>query len=183
MSAAPRPPNRKGVVYLALGSVAAIAVAIAIAPLTAPRRYQEPGVTYGKPPDFSKSYYTPPAARPDPSDGFCDQGLAKMAASILMRTGGLLGESVTPEGLVLVVQVGQWRATPLPSQQRLVAVVDCAIAGPGKDLAAVHVRQDRDGPDLLDAEAGELLEWREAGYAKIADPSSNHAGARHRRAS
>jgi len=67
--------------------------------------------------------------------------------------------------LILTVDPGQWRNLGYGMRQQLIAIIDCGDAGPGKYHTNIYVRQTSDGPDLMKASQGELVQWRADGLA------------------
>jgi len=68
--------------------------------------------------------------------------------------------------LVLTVDPGQWRNLGYGVRQRIIAIIDCGDAGPGKYHFTIYVRGP-DGTDIMKIPAAELMQWRAAGLARL----------------
>ena len=69
-------------------------------------------------------------------------------------------------GLVLTVDPGQWRNLGYGMRQRIIAIIDCGDAGPGKYHADIYVRAP-DGTDVMKIPATQLMQWRASGLAML----------------
>jgi hypothetical protein len=68
--------------------------------------------------------------------------------------------------LVLTVDPGQWRNLGYGMRQRIITIIDCGDAGPGKYHADIDIRGP-DGTDVMKIPATQLMQWRAAGLATL----------------
>lgn len=68
--------------------------------------------------------------------------------------------------LVLTVDPGQWRNLGYGVRQRIIAIIDCGDAGPGKYHQTIDVRGP-DGAEVMNIPAKQLMQWRGAGLAML----------------
>jgi hypothetical protein len=74
--------------------------------------------------------------------------------------------SVDHGALVLTVDPGQWRNLGYGVRQRIIAIIDCGDAGPGKYHSNISVRGP-DGTDIMKIPAPQLMQWRATGLATL----------------
>ena len=114
---------------------------------------------------------SPPAAAVDPAtqvkDG-CDQdpdfAFKNQVAAAAPFKGAVEADN---DQLILIVDPGQWRNLGYGMRQQLIAIFDCGDAGPGKYHTNVFVRATQDGPNLMTATQGDLVQWRADGLATL----------------
>lgn len=76
------------------------------------------------------------------------------------------GEELDNDELLLTVDPNQWRNLGYGMRQQLIAIFDCADAGPGKYHTNIIIRST-DGTDLMKAPTAELMQWRAGGLANL----------------
>lgn len=68
---------------------------------------------------------------------------------------------------LLTVDPGQWNNLGYGMRQQIIAIFDCANAGPGKYHSDIIIRSVTDGTDLMKVSTPELMQWRAAGLADL----------------
>ena len=97
----------------------------------------------------------------------CEQGSDLDFRNQVVAAAPFKGPSDVDHGaLVLTVDPGQWRNLGYGVRQRIIAIIDCGDAGPGKYHFNIYVRGP-DGTDIMKIPASELMQWRAAGLAML----------------
>jgi hypothetical protein len=96
----------------------------------------------------------------------CDRAAVRHEAALAMGLSGVRDLINRDDGAVLVVDAATWRSLPYDGQRRVLALIDCAAAGPGMTLAQILVRQDRDGADMMRVTGAELMRWEGEGLSR-----------------
>lgn len=134
---------------------------------------------------FSMSPQTPtamaPATPPPTVDATCNQPLATLAGDRIFASNLVRGSTDTSEGLIIMVNPLLWSQLRYSDQERMAAIIDCGIAGPGAHMRVIRFRYEQSGPDLTVFEAIDLLRLRQRGLAMIRTTEPTAAPARHRR--
>jgi hypothetical protein len=102
---------------------------------------------------------------PNDPNAACDQDAAKGRMVIAMADGVVKGVEAE-DGAVLIVRRSVWDTLPLDGEKRLASSLDCSIAGPGRVISAVHVRDELAGGDLATFDSGALLNLRKQGFSR-----------------
>ncbi|SRR5258708_6829517 len=111
---------------------------------------------------------SPPAAAVDPAtlvkDG-CEQGPDGAFKGQVAAAAPFKGvDELEHDELLLTVDPGQWRNLGYGMRQQIIAIFDCADAGPGNYHTDVIVRST-DGTDMMKVATPELTQWRAEGLA------------------
>ena len=109
---------------------------------------------------------SPPAPAPLVKDG-CEQdadGAFKGRVAAAAPFKGV--DELEHDELLLTVDPGQWRNLGYGMRQQIIAIFDCADAGPGNYHTNIYVRGP-DGSDIMTVAQPELMQWRAAGLATL----------------
>lgn len=118
----------------------------------------------------------PPPVKPDvvmlvdisegkPVKDRCEQAPDLAFRNQVVAAAPFAGPTGIDEGaLVLTVDPGQWRNLGYGLRQQIVAIIDCADAGPGKYHATIYVAAP-DKTAIMKITTPELMRWRAEGLA------------------
>lgn len=90
----------------------------------------------------------------------CDQVAAQGRLELLGSGRPVREVRATRDGLVAIVRPVAWAAMASGDQDGFAETLDCAVAGPGHEVSAVHVRAAIGGDDLARYDAAALLRLR-----------------------
>ncbi len=97
----------------------------------------------------------------------CDQDRDVAFKNQIMAAAPFQGPtSVDLNALVLTVDRGQWHNLGFGVQQQVIAIIDCADAGPGKYHETIFVASP-DRREIMKIPASVLMGWRAAGLASL----------------